>query len=140
MWFFLHSFFLRQRDLYRRFKLRYSTNSNSGNESSVRSDTSELPAVSSIFIPCADKSATVDANNSINPAAETVQRSDSAEGDFEIISKEQFYEMADTPNGVENAEAQREDAEANDKFPQKMDTKNANWNTMELGEKRKRLR
>lgn len=82
----------------------------------------------------------MDANNSINPAAETVQRSDSAEGDFEIISKEQFYEMADTPNGVENAEAQREDAEANDKFPQKMDTKNANWNTMELGEKRKRLR
>lgn len=56
-------------------------------------------------------------------------------------------EMGDTPqnNDGKNDAARRistsEETEKDDKFPQQMaNNKNANWNTMELGEKRKRLR
>lgn len=108
----------------------------------MKSDTSEL-TINPLIInnSCAEKSATVDANNSEDRAIDKVQKSDSDEGDFEIISKEHIPEMADAPNGMENAETQREDAEANDQFPQQVsNTKNSNWNSTELAEKRKRLR
>lgn len=77
-----------------------------------------------------------------------VHKSDSDEGlDFEFILRKELDEMADVPNGAENEDSNArkfsvsEAAEADDKFPQQVThTKNANWNTMELGEKRKRLR
>lgn len=56
--------------------------------------------------------------------------------------------MAENQNGIDNDndnDEQRklsvtEQKEVDDKFPQQIASKNANWNTMELGEKRKRLR
>lgn len=91
----------------------------------------------------AKKAATVD---TIEAAIEVpVQKSDSDEGDFEVISKEQLNDMADMQNGDNNDGQERrfsvsEENEANDKFPQQVTSKSSNWNTMELGEKRKRLR
>lgn len=138
-------FLLLQRILCQRFKSRCSKKDSSENESSVRSGTSELPPVSLIKNSCASiKSATVDANKLTVQATDKVHKSDSDEGDFEIISTEQLAEMADIANGTENAtegtERQREDAEAKDQFPQQIKNDRSNWNMMELGEKRKRLR
>lgn len=140
--------FCLQKNLSQRFKSKYSKKRNSNHESCARSDTSELPASSLIKNnSCAEKSATVDTNKTLNQIVDREHKSDSDEGDFEIISEEQLREMADNQNGIENAETQRENAETQrenaektDQFPQKVTIKNANWNMMELGEKRKRLR
>lgn len=147
--------FCLQRNLSQRFKSKDSKKRNRNHESCARSDTSELPA--SFLIKnnsCAEKSATVDINKTFNQIVDREHKSDSDEGDFEIISEEQLREMADNQNGIENAETQREiaetqrqnaetqreNAEKTDQFPQQVTNKNANWNMMELGEKRKRLR
>lgn len=89
----------------------------------------------------------MDTNKTLNRISDGEHRSDLDEGDFEIISEEQLREMADNQNGIdnaetqrENAETQRENAEKTDQFPQQVTNKNSNWNMMELGEKRKRLR
>lgn len=88
----------------------------------------------------------MDTNKILEEAAQhPVQKSESDEGlDFEFILKKELDEMADIPNGGEDANARKfsvsEEGEADDKFPQQVAHKNANWNTMELGEKRKRLR
>lgn len=90
----------------------------------------------------------MDTNKTLNQIIDREHRSDSDEGDFEIISEEQLRDMADNPNGIENAETQRENAETQrenaektDQFTQQVTNKtNSNWNMMELGEKRKRLR
>lgn len=88
-------------------------------------------------------------NEPFSQQNDQIEKSDSDEGDFEVISKEQFDKnMADTQNGVGNANKNggerrfsiTEDGEATDKFPQKINNKSSNWNFMELGEKRKRLR
>lgn len=150
-------FFL-QRDLCRRFKANFTDDISSGEESSsVPSDTNEIVEKSNstlspvIWNASANRTVTVDANNE-QTIEETVsvQKSDSTdEGDFEVISKEQLNNvMADTQNSDANNDggerrfsiSEEGISEANDKFPQQMTTKNSNWNTMELGEKRKRLR
>lgn len=94
--------------------------------------------------------ATVDAthNKTLAPpsAVGQSQKSDSDDGDFEIVNKTDYLEKMEN-NGNENdasaavKQTVGEDAEASDKFPQQMaNSKKSNWNTMELGEKRKRLR
>lgn len=59
--------------------------------------------------------------------------------------RQQQHTMGDNPNGENDGGDSRkistsEETEKDDKFPQQMNNKNANWNMMELGEKRKRLR
>lgn len=141
-------FFL-QRDLYRRFKANFTDDTSSDTHEVVEKFNSSLSPV--IWNASSNKTITVDANNeqSIEETV-SVQRSDSTdEGDFEVISKEQLNNvMADTQNGDANNDggerrfsiSEEGISEANDKFPQQMTTKNPNWNLMELGEKRKRLR
>lgn len=143
---FIVCVFFLQRDLCRRIKTKFTDDISSGEESSVSSDTNELKTKTSIENLTTKKLVTVDTNEQIIDDTVPVQKSDSDEGDLEVISKEQFNEMADTPNGFANdGGGERrfsisEEGEANDKFPQQMTTKNSNWNMMELGEKRKRLR
>lgn len=141
---FIVCVFFLQRDLCRRFKAKFTDDNSSDEESSVPSDTNEVKSKISIETLCGKKSVTVDTNEHKIEATVPVQRSDSDEGDFEVISKEQLNDMADTDNanndGGERRFSVSEEGEANDKFPQQMTTKNSNWNTMELGEKRKRLR
>lgn len=135
-----------QADLYRRLQSKDSDNKIEQEESSS-CDTVKLPAISSSCESYAEKSATVDATEPIVEESVPVQKSDSDEGDFEFISNEPLDDMADMQNGAadtaEEGDTRRisvsEDAEANDKFPQQM-AKKSSWNTMELGEKRKRLR
>lgn len=142
-------FFL-QRDLCRRFKTKFTDDISSGDESSVPSDTNEIVKINtSIEQLYVKETVTVDTNEQFTDEIVPVQKSDSDEGDFEVISKEQLNDMDDNQNGVEhNAHddggerrfSVSEEGEINDKFPQQMTTKNSNWNMMELGEKRKRLR
>lgn len=123
----------------------------SSSEESIASKDTTIEAITQLLVEntYAKKVATVDA---LETAIETktevpVQKSVSDEGDFEVISKEQLNDMADMQNGVENTgdgQERRfsvsEENEAKDKFPQQTTSKSSNWNTMELGEKRKRLR
>lgn len=145
---FIVCVFFLQRDLCRRFKAKFTDDISSGEESSVLSDTNEVKTEKSIENLTTKKLVKLETNEQIINDTVPVQKSDSDEGDFEVISKEQFNEMANTQNGVDttaNDGGERrfsvsEEGEANDKFPQQMTTKNPNWNMMELGEKRKRLR
>lgn len=82
-------------------------------------------------------SATVDATKKTNA-------SDRSDGDFEFVNEEKSLENMDT-NGHNSSENDSnrtisEEAESQDEF-KTMDNKvTANWNMMEVGEKRKRLR
>lgn len=145
---FIVCVFFLQRDLCRRFKTKFTDDISSGEESSVPSETNETvfnqenhhSSIETNVI--VKKSVTVDTNEQNIEETVAVHKSDSDEGDFEVISKEQLNDMADQHNG-ENEGGERRfsvSEEANDKFPEQMTTKNSNWNTMELGEKRKRLR
>lgn len=141
---------LLQRNLYQRFKSKYSEDTSGGDKSIVNQNDSTIKANKLSFVEelHAEKSTKVDATNSLIETTVPVQKSDSDEGDIEVISKEQLDDMADMQNGTDNSNegdgtrrfSVSEETEANDKFPQQITNKSANWNTMELGEKRKRLR
>lgn len=137
---------LLQRDLCQRFNSNDLEDTSRGEKSTIQSDTTNnVKSFSLIEKLDADKS-TVDTIDLPTQIIVSVQKSDKI--DIEVVSKEQLNEMADVQNSIENGTAGgenrrfsiSEETEANDKFPQQISTKNANWNTMELGEKRKRLR
>lgn len=131
-----------QRELYQRFKSKWSGDITSDGDSSVSSDSITIEHKSSASDSNADNSSAVNTNESIEEETISVHKFDSDGGDIE----DSVNEMAEVQNGTENeggdkrAVSLSEQTEADDKFPQQMSTKNANWNTMELGEKRKRLR
>lgn len=146
-------FVVLQSDLCRKFKSSYSDKSiNSEDDENLKFEKKTLLSIQNSY---AEKSATVDTENEtiIEKTTVQVEKSDSDEGDFEVISKEQLNDMADMQNGENMHEGGGHDerrysiseeglSEAKDKFPQEITNKSipTNWNMMELGEKRKRLR
>lgn len=90
-----------------------------------------------------DYLATVDTTKERN-----FQKSDSDDGDFEIVNKELIVvKMASNGTEGDGDQVKRKQSfnelsENHDKFPEQMShsSKKSNWNTMEVGEKRKRLR
>lgn len=91
----------------------------------------------------------MEGTNPEEPAvAPRTPETEGSEADFEIVTAENIATMADNDLANNNNEAtdnkpnfsMGDEAEATDKFPQQMTNSKANWNMMELGEKRKRLR
>lgn len=82
-------------------------------------------------------SATVDATEKKNA-------SDTSDGDFEFVNEEKSLENMDTnghnPSEKDSNRTISEEAESRDEFKQMDNKVTANWNMMEVGEKRKRLR
>lgn len=149
-------FFYFQQNLCKRFQTKTDQRdteppSSSGSECGTNSENS----IDSLCV--VKKSATVDATDSEKVVV--VPRTPETEGsdiDFEFVTTENIEKMAENElanGGVETLNNNNEindeklnfsvgdDAtEATDKFPQQMGKTKSNWNMMELGEKRKRLR
>lgn len=156
MSFSFNFFSIDQRNLYGRFKRRYITG---GSDDDSKSDENSQSL-------CVDNSDTIEIDDkkvccSVNYLYEekldasvlriiplklqSIEKQQQQQEQQQVI----VTEMGDTMenNHVDGGDVVRkistsEETEKDDKFPQQMthNNKNANWNTMELGEKRKRLR
>lgn len=79
-------------------------------------------------------------------ATQKKNASDSSDGDFEFVNEGESFENMDTNEHNPSEEDSHrtisvsEEAESRDEFKQMDNSVKANWNMMELGEKRKRLR
>lgn len=87
-----------------------------------------------------------DINSATVDATQKKNASDSSDGDFEFVNEEESLAAMDT-NGHHSSEEDSnrtisvsEEAESRDEFKQMNNKVTANWNMMEVGEKRKRLR
>lgn len=142
-----------QRELYQRFKSNCSNDTTGDENSSIGSDTIKSKA-SVIKLNATTSTASLVSHQTVIEETVSVHKSNS---DLEISpenqrqqQQQQDIEMAENQNGTENDGGEQrklsvsEQTEVDDKFPHQMaqsTTKiNANWNMMELGEKRKRLR
>lgn len=158
-----------QRNLYVRFKSKYFTDENSKSDGESSLSSAALSVHSSDTIEIGDGKvcslnhfyanqldASVEKNIESTRTDDTIfspglQCTKSVEINCTSIAKQQQQQtvnaakMGDTVENSDGDAARRistsEETEKDDKFPQQMaNNKNSNWNTMELGEKRKRLR
>lgn len=87
-----------------------------------------------------------DINSATVDATQKKNASDSSDGDFEFVSEVESLENMDTNEHNPSEEDSNrtisisEEAESRDEFKQMNNSVTANWNMMEVGEKRKRLR
>lgn len=146
--FFLPPFFL-QRNLYASFKRTYFPDDDStsdGKSSRIGDET--VCSIDSLYEDKLDESDDDNDKNDSNrrESVHTTSPSKLREPFEQVIAGEMGDVMENNNDDGGNDAARKmsmsEETEKDDKFPQQMatGTKNANWNTMELGEKRKRLR
>lgn len=149
--FFFFLYFYRQRNLYQRFKSKYFTDdvsiSDEKSSSSLsigNSDTIQIGGEKVCSVNCLYESKLDESVLRILPLELQSTRKQQQQ---QVIAAEMGDTMENNHDGGGSDDAVRkvstsEETEKDDKFPQQManNSKNANWNTMELGEKRKRLR
>lgn len=153
------SFSIIQRNLYGRFKGRYFTDDDDDGSKSDKKSPSLCVDSSDTLEICDKTVCSVDnlCENKLDASALRISPTELQSIGEQQQQKEQQQQpqliVAEMGDSMENnhvddgGDAVRkistsEETEKDDKFPQQMakNSKSANWNTMELGEKRKRLR
>lgn len=141
--------FVFQRNLYTSVKRRYFTDDDDGDDDSssekkslkIESGDKKLCSINCLYEDKLDASNDNETSRSVIDTAFATKLQHCPE----VIAAEMGDMVENNNNDDGNGDAVRkisvsEETEKDDKFPQQMNTKNPNWNMMELGEKRKRLR
>lgn len=145
----LNFFTINQQNLYGRFKRRYFTDDDSSGDKSSSlcvddSDTIEISDKKECSISCVYEDKLDASVLKILPSKlQSIEQQQTQQQQMIVTEMGDAMENNHENGGdVVRKISTSEETEKDDKFPQQManNNKSANWNTMELGEKRKRLR